>query len=418
MTYKTFRGESVEEAVNMAKFELGNNFKIVDQRKKVFRKGLFGLFGKREFFEVIVDVVDATPARKINPQNLESQKKAMDEIRQIIEARKAISETGQYAVPEFKPEKEADGVNKDVYKDILELKDALEDIVKVSRGSNRQPAKGFSHGGFDDIRSFLEKNDFEKYFIERMIENLSSSLTVKQISDKNVVRTKLEELLNQEIYIEKPILDADNGPRMVAMIGPTGVGKTTTIAKIGGNLRFSENDKKNVTFLTMDNYRIAAQEQIAKYAEIMNCPLHVIHQKDDLVNKLSDEKTDFFILDTAGRNQKRELELNEIRNYLNVVNIPLDVYLVVSATTKYNDLLEIMEKFDIIDYDRVILTKVDETNTFGSVISALSERKKKLSFICSGQKVPEEIKIAEKHDLVTRVMMKFPAYESETLVPV
>jgi flagellar biosynthesis protein FlhF len=142
----------------------------------------------------------------------------------------------------------------------------------------------------------------------------------------------------------------------------------------------------------------------------------VVQQRDELITALENERTEYFLLDTAGRNQKKGLDLNEIRNNLRVIGLPLDIHLVVSATTKYTDLLEIMEKFEILGYERVILTKVDETNTFGSVISALSERKKQLAYVCMGQNVPDDIKIAEPQDLVARALMRLPLAGGEPSV--
>jgi flagellar biosynthesis protein FlhF len=201
---------------------------------------------------------------------------------------------------------------------------------------------------------------------------------------------------------------------VLAFVGPTGVGKTTTIAKIGANLHLKEG--RNVCFLTMDNYRIGGKEQLLQYAEIIDLPIRVVQQRDELITALENERTEYFLLDTAGRNQKKGLDLNEIRNNLRVIGLPLDIHLVVSATTKYTDLLEIMEKFEILGYERVILTKVDETNTFGSVISALSERKKQLAYVCMGQNVPDDIKIAEPQDLVARALMRLPLAGGEPSV--
>lgn len=420
MVYKTFTGETLNEAINRARLEYGNWVQLVDQKRKVERKGPFGLLGKREYFEITVNVNESNRASRAVPdfELDQTRRKAFEQINSLMRTRELLSQ-GKAPAPApatARPEqKETPPVERDVLEEIKELKGALEKIVESSATRSREPREeGFSHGAFDMIRRFLERNDFEKYFIERILEGLSNSLTVKQMSDNNLVRARLEELLCQEIPLETPVLDVSNGPRIVVLVGPTGVGKTTTIAKIGANLSLKED--RRVVFMSMDNYRIAGREQIAKYAEIMDLPLRIIDQKEQLEMCLKQDKGDFYLLDTAGRNQKKELELNEIRNFLRVIKVPVDIYLVVSATTKYNDLLEIMEKFEIIGYDKVIVTKVDETNTFGSVISALAEKKKKLSYIGMGQIVPDDIKIAERQDLVTRVIMKFPAMSEEALL--
>ena len=411
MNYKTFTGETLSEALNKARLEFGNRVQLVDQKKKINKKGPFGIFGRTEFIEIIVNADSSVynPGYIDNFDQDGSRRVALERLTELMKKKDILNRNSSYktGAVEEKPAENSGSLDKEVYNEIIELKGALEKIVMASQHKTLINVKdGISQKGFEDVRNFLQKNDFEKYFIERTIEELSSTLTVKQVSDKDLLRNKLDKILANQIRVSGPIKHESNGPKMIVLVGPTGVGKTTTIAKIGAAMTYTEN--KRVEFLTIDNYRIGAREQIEKYSQIMGASFNIITSKEQLEEIAGNSNSDYLLLDTAGRNQKKDMDINEIKNFLSVVKIPMEVHLVVSATTKYIDLIEIMEKFEAMNYEKVIVTKVDETNTYGSVLSAISEKKKLLSYICMGQAVPDDIKIAEKQDLVTRIMIKFP----------
>lgn len=408
MTYKTFTGESIQEAVNAAKMEFGNRFNLVSQEKKVHRTGLFGLFGKKEFFQVMVSFDDSQPAP--------ARAAGVDRERQeILERIAMIRAANRDRRPEVAPSAEpvatvAPVVEEDrgVIREIADLKEMLGPFLRGNAGTGEGTN---ANGGFARIRKFLERNDFGPGFIESTLEHLGSTLTLKESNDAELVRQRLERWLHDSLATTLPNIGEDSaGTRLIALVGPTGVGKTTTLAKIGAELALVR--KKKVAFVTMDNYRIGAQEQIEKYAEIMNLPVHMVHQKEQLETIIADKGYEYILLDTAGRNQKKELQIGEIRRILGAVKVPIDVHLVVSATTKYGDLVEIMKNFETLRYERMIVTKVDETNTFGSLISALAEKEKSLVWLCMGQDVPTDIKLAERADLVGRVMMHYRTEEA------
>lgn len=420
-TYKIFTGDTLSDALNRARYEYGDWIELVEQKKKYEKKGFLGLFGRKEYVEILVDVHRPAARSKTGKktgnegrQGTMDSQEAIQQVKKLIDARKKLNlsentDQGGSSLPgQDMHNNQAYGQN--VMPEIKELKEMLGKVIGNSGGT----AGMIKHSGFERIKSFLEDNDFEKNFNEEIVDTLRNTLTVKDIADSNQVRDKLEELLRDKIDVALP-LSAEGGlPRVVALVGPTGVGKTTTIAKIGAGLTYHENC--NVRLMSMDNYRIGGQQQLEQYAKIMDLPFNVIHQKSDItsvIEKNSDDEA-IYILDTAGRSQKKELEVNEIRHFLQDVNIPLEVYLVLSATTKYRDLLEIMEKFEIMNYNKVILTKADETNSYGSIISALNNRNKKIAYICTGQDVPDDIKIAEKKDLVSRIMMRYPLYNEDS----
>jgi len=423
MPYKTFTGESIQEAVNAAKLEFGRDFQLVSQEKKVHRTGLFGLFGKKEFYQVVVSYTEGQTAHSSAQTNERERQEVLERIARIMSERKnrqadfaapaeasgaqsaqnMLAQALAQGAPALQP---GPGAARSVVDEIADLKEMLGPILRGEVASGT----GARHEGFPRVRAFLEKNDFGRDFIERTLEHLGSRLTYRQARDEEVVREHLESWLHDAVKTSPPDLDIEHGPRMIALVGPTGVGKTTTLAKIGAELALTRG--KRVAFVTMDDYRLGAREQIGTYAEIMRSSLHMVRAREELERIVKDGKYDYYLLDTTGHNQKKEMQIGEIRRALGVVKIPVDVHLVVSATTKYCDLVEIMKNFAPLRYERVIATKLDETNTFGSLVSALSESEKALTWVCMGQDVPDDIKAAEPQDCVGRIMMHYRAEEA------
>ena len=176
------------------------------------------------------------------------------------------------------------------------------------------------------------------------------------------------------------------------MVGPTGVGKTTTIAKLAANFALFEG--KSVGLITIDTYRIAAVEQLKTYSEIINLPIEVVYTAADLkraFQKLSDKQ--LILIDTAGRSQKNKQQIRELKHFFN--GRPLnETHLVLSANTKLEDLLETADSFKELGVNRLIFTKLDETNSLSNVIEVAERLRIPLSYVTTGQSVPEDIEVA------------------------
>ncbi|MBM4333019.1 MAG: hypothetical protein FJ117_17695 [Deltaproteobacteria bacterium] len=185
-----------------------------------------------------------------------------------------------------------------------------------------------------------------------------------------------------------------NGSKIWAFVGPTGVGKTTTLAKLAAH--FSLRFNKKITLITIDTYRIGAIEQLKTYARILRLPLEIAPDQEALKQMIeNNSQQDLLLIDTAGRNPYHTDKLEELRNFLSV-DPRVEVHLVLSATTKDIDLARNAEQFSLLPIRSYIFTKIDETEEYSSLFNQLLRYKRPLSYLTNGQKVPEDIELATK----------------------
>lgn len=181
----------------------------------------------------------------------------------------------------------------------------------------------------------------------------------------------------------------DGRPRTIALIGPTGVGKTTTVAKLAATFKLKH--KKKVAMITLDTYRIAAVEQLRTYASIIGVPLHVVSEPEDIQRALKlCAGCDAVLIDTAGRSQRDDGRLTQLNSFLDAAN-PHEVHLVLSSTGSQKVLMEAVQRFSKVRTDRIIFTKLDEAVTFGVLLNVLGKADMRLSYVTTGQEVPHQI---------------------------
>ena len=182
------------------------------------------------------------------------------------------------------------------------------------------------------------------------------------------------------------------GPRVVILVGPTGVGKTTTIAKLAAGFRLAG---RGLGLVTIDTYRIAAVEQLKVYGDIIGIPVEVVMTPGALreaVNKMKNQE--LILVDTAGRSPSHKLHLNELRGFVEAVP-SREVHLVLSATATRANLMKAIESFAQVGVDRLLVTKIDEAATLGAVVSAAHAAAKPLSYVTHGQSVPDDLREAD-----------------------
>ncbi|MDR2741565.1 MAG: flagellar biosynthesis protein FlhF [Treponema sp.] len=271
---------------------------------------------------------------------------------------------------------------------------------KIQAGNMAAPsASAADHPSITRIREILHQNDFTPHYTGNIIERMRKEFSLDALEDFDALQDAVAEWIGESIRIYEEEEKRRRRPRIMTLVGPTGVGKTTTIAKLAAiyGTGFAGRRPLSVCLVTIDNYRIGASYQIEKYGDIMKIPVYSVTNYRDLkqVIALNSEDTDLILIDTIGKSPRAAVELAEMKQLLDACGSSAEFHLAVAAVTKSCDILEILMQYEPFAYRSVIVTKMDETIRLGNVISALSDRGKSVSFITEGQQVPKDIQKAD-----------------------
>lgn len=342
----------------------------------------------------VVNEQDApvAPAVDINP-GVEQPVVKEEPVEPVSEAEEKLV-SAESDVEQLTPEKEVETASEDATdldvkeQEILDLQNQLEEmksmLVEMSR--NKDEA-----GGIPNLQRAMEAQGISQHVLEDMISKLNGT---EILAPQNSIKAlkALEKYVRKAIRIANGITLYSDKPKIVALIGPTGVGKTTTLAKIAAKFVLEEGAK--VALITADTYRISAVEQLKTYSDILGLPLEIVYNPQALQEAIEKHRDkQLILLDTAGRSQYNAYQMKELSELLNI-DADIEKHLVMSATTKTSDGLELLDNFSLCKPDRVIFTKVDETKTHGIILNILHRRKAALSYLTNGQSVPDDIEPA------------------------
>jgi flagellar biosynthesis protein FlhF len=268
------------------------------------------------------------------------------------------------------------------------LKSMVQDLVTQTR---QKQAPQVPEELFEYYLSLIQSEVAEE-LAAQIVKTLQRDVRPEHLNQPQFVREKLAEQVEKLLPVAGPIRRTKlTGPHVVALIGPTGVGKTTTVAKLAADLRLRQNHR--VGLITLDTYRIAAIDQLKKYAEILRSPLQVIASPDDMRAAIhSMHECEFILIDTAGRSPRDALKLNELKSFLSVA-CPDEVHLVLSSTASQECVELAVSRFGEVGMDRIIFTKLDEAAHVGVVLNVVSRVKMSLSYITTGQDVANDIEV-------------------------
>jgi flagellar biosynthesis protein FlhF len=285
--------------------------------------------------------------------------------------------------------------------------DKLDEIMEKQEQISARSAPKQEHPSLLRITQMLRQNEFSERYINALLDRARKELPLETLDDFNAVQNQFLVWIGESIKIySMPQRDENagfNAPagRIMVLIGPTGVGKTTTIAKLavvyGCGIGGAERPPLSIRVYTIDTFKIGGSEQLQKYCEVMEVvPFGIINNQQELRKEIDmyREETDLILIDTIGSSPNDPVKLGEMKALLNACGSKADIYLVLSAITKTNDIEHILRQFEPFNYQAVLLTKMDETGTVGNIISALAEKGKPVSFITNGQQIHKDIKKA------------------------
>ncbi len=318
-------------------------------------------------------------------RQVQEKKAVLDKPEPVRESRQVSSNENEVKVPA------------DVEKELTELKSA---ISKLSNGKTSEPVMKLEEE-LIPYKEILSGNDFTEEEAWKMLREVKNSLSRDDLRDKFKIEKNLKDLLKSKIIVSGPI-KIGHKKKVVIFAGPTGVGKTTSLAKLGALLALKE--QKRVAFVTIDTYRIAATEQLKKYAEIMKIPIYVVSDQKEFRNIIDKEKAEVLLVDTSGRSHKNTLKISELKSYADQVDVELEKILCVSAATKKRDLMDILKAYEPLEVDNILITKVDETSYVGNIVDVADKYNKPISYVANGQEVPNDIFVANGEKLLNMMI--------------
>lgn len=413
MTIKKFLGNTVEEATEKAKQEFGPAAVIMNV-KEIKPKGILG-FLKNTSYEVTAAVEEKE--QFLNAVQMAAmQQKKIDNINLVADEK--------IDIPPATNEKPKDNVPSPAKENPAAKNESSSEIEKKLENLSNILEKKLSEDGISERNILMEKKSaaslenfkFMKMLYRTLLKNDVNEKYVNQILDEvdKVTHSGVNvDIILSNVY-QKMILKfgqpnciemSGKKPRVIFFVGPTGVGKTTTIAKVAAKSKV-ENDKK-VALLTADTYRIAAADQLRVYANILNAPVGVVYSAEELNRSLEDmTEYDLVFVDTAGFSHKNEEQREDIRKLINGLDkkYQKEVYLVLSATTKYKDLVEIVDCYKKITDYKIIFTKLDETTSFGNILNVRLYSGADLSYMTNGQSVPDDLEVFNTQMIVKQLL--------------
>ena len=424
MTINKFQGKTQEEAREKAKQEFGEKAVIMNIRE-VKPKGLFRAF-KKSTFEVTAALDEKEPVPFQVPGAGADIKKMHESINVIADEKidiskqpekkadfaKAVKQEAEKTVKAANPveKKEADKKENSAEKKLEERLDDLSDRLAKTLGDRLpkepEPVKEPTSEELNFVRilySTLLKNEVCEQYVNQILGEIEKFIRPGHSVD--TILSNVYQKLILRFGQPKPLELEKGKPHVLFFIGPTGVGKTTTIAKIAS--KYKVDYEKKVAFITADTYRIAATEQLQVYANILDAPMSIVYSKDELnaeVEKYCED--DLIFVDTAGFSHRNEEQKGDIKTLIGGLSedYTKEVFLVLSATTKYRDLLEIVDTYRTISDFKLIFTKLDETTTYGNMLNIKLYSGADLSYTTNGQNVPDDIELFDSQKIVKKLL--------------
>lgn len=435
MIVKKFQAPTETEAILKAKDELGSSAVVLNV-KKLKQRGIFRLF-KKDVTEVtaaleekdfIQEIKDKKPSFSDslkgagNGNSTTSQttgslkdKTSGNSIDIVADEKINISGNETAAIEQkleslqnlLRSQTNRDYENNIARKEMAvkhEQRNAFESAMPKSNDILKE-RESKNHKFLSLIHKKLIDNEVSPEYADEIIADIEKSLK-KESNIDSILSAVYQKIILK--LGEPDLIETGNKTNVVFFIGPTGVGKTTTIAKVASKFKLEKQAK--VAFITSDTYRIAAIEQLNTYASIIDCPVSVVYSADEITKALDEYKGyDLILVDTAGRSHKATEQMEELTDLLNTVkennsDFNIKIYLTLSITTKYRDLENITKTYSDIDGWSVIFTKLDETCTLGNILNIRLLTDAKLSYTTSGQNVPNDIEAINKQAVTKQLL--------------
>ncbi len=406
MKLMTFTGETPAVALRKAQEECGEEAMVVGT-KEIRKKTMTS----PALYEIVVAIDESIPTpvqapskpEPLNQKSFESLKEAISDISAAAREINKISDLQEPLAPPKPPVPQTDN------EDVKKIKDELAKLNdKVKLIQNMVWDKGESHrdgliipSEFAEIYRVTKESGIAKEHLESIMRETAELMPLAMRQNSQTVRRYFNVLLRKMIPIRQELRVTPPHKKFLMLVGPTGVGKTTTLAKLAARYAFGK-ERAKVGILTLDTYRIGAVEQLMHYAKMMRLPIEAVNDGTEFSRSLQALRhCDYILIDTVGSSPNDQAKIDKIKEFLKTDESgSIDVTLVVSATAKLEDLRDIYHSFSRLSVDTLVITKLDESRSFGNILSLLYEIKKPLSYFSTGQEVPDDLMEADNDFLI------------------
>lgn len=361
MKVKRYVGPTIEDTLDRVREEMGRNAVILNRRKIKPGKGLLRIF-KKPVYEIVAAIDDKEVGMEIPTKILNDGYAALE---QKVDYLKKSMDT--------------------IVSNLSTRAEGLEIPVELA-----------------PYYSLMKDNDIDPEIIHMIMEGVKSKINLDSDYDQEYLYYRLKQEISTYFKRVKPVSLSEGQTTVAVFVGPTGVGKTTTLAKLAAHYAITM--RKKVGIITFDTYRIAAVQQLETYSEIMELPIRVIYQIKDISDAMRDYRDmDLILVDTAGRSHRDKMRLLELQRMLKDIGNQ-QAFLVISATTNYKNALDIISSYSFLKECRVLISKIDENTTKGIILNIAVKGGKPLSYITTGQNVPDDIEKVDGERMASLIL--------------
>ncbi|WP_148071877.1 flagellar biosynthesis protein FlhF [Bythopirellula goksoeyrii] len=383
MNISTFRAKSMQQALDMIRRELGPDATVLHTRE--CHASLLGRIFLGRHFEVAASKDANVPARM------------------VVTEEAAAASTSKPASNILAGD-DFDYRNRYRNDFLADSGTEIDELQFMSQHLRQQSADSAIHKlpeALFEVYTDLIESDVEERVAQQLLHHLRANETV-DLHDAFALRAELMRKIESEIEVTGPLQVTSGAGKVIALVGPTGVGKTTTIAKLAANFRLREN--KSVGLITVDTYRIAAVEQLRTYADIIDLPMEVVSTPREMREAVARMKSmDLILMDTAGRSPRDQVRIQELKSILSEAN-PDEVFVVLSAVSGAKSLTTTAEKFASVGTTGIVVTKLDEAMALGNLLSIGQVSRLPISYVTDGQNVPDDIQVANSRKLAELIL--------------
>lgn len=391
MDVRTFRAKTLQEALVLVRRELGPEAAVLQTRH--VRRGLLDWLTGRTEVEILASTAVRVPSRFAEaPAN------------PLASTQTPHSTVAATPHPSAAAPRPSDRVSTAAAgeEDLHQRLDKLQQMVEKLYQTPDRPRRPCMPDALFQLYTDLLDAEVPEELARDFVERVRTTLSPDDMDDPLLLKARLARLVEEEIHTSGPIRVMGDRRRVVALVGPTGVGKTTTIAKLAAN--FHLRDGCRVGLITVDTYRVAAVEQLRTYADIIDLPMEVVAKPREMSSALERMAgMDLVLMDTAGRSPRDEMKIQELKSMLAEAQAD-EIHLVLSAVSSVASQRHVLQQFAEIDATAVLLTKLDEAGGLGNLLSLVRACRLPLSYVTYGQNVPDDIQPANPRKLARLVL--------------